>query len=197
MKFIKDLGLKAYGNQGLTHKVGVYQCPKCLNKYERSISSVKSEKTKLCKTCAKIKHGMTRTDIYRCWQNMKNRCLSQKNKLYYRYGGRGIKICDRWIDSFENFYADMGDIPKGLEIDRIDNDGNYEPSNCRWLSRKNNMMNSSTTKLSEDDISIIKTLLLYSKMKLKDIGVLFNVLPPTISQIKTGKRWGDIPTIPV
>jgi len=73
---------------------------------------------------------------YQAWANMKGRCLSPGNPAYPHYGGRGITICERWLNSYENFLEDMGRCPPGLTLDRIDNDGNYEASNCRWASRK-------------------------------------------------------------
>jgi len=85
---------------------------------------------------AKTSHDMSNTPEYRSWGQMKVRCLNVRNPNYSRYGARGITICDRWIDSFENFYTDMGSRPPGHSLERIDNDGNYEPGNCRWATAK-------------------------------------------------------------
>ncbi len=81
-------------------------------------------------------HGMSKTRVYRIWRDMINRCHYEKYPERHLYGGRGIVVCERWCQSFENFYTDMGDAPKGMSIDRIDGDGNYEPSNCRWATAK-------------------------------------------------------------
>ena len=92
------------------------------------------------------KHGMEGIPIYKVWAGMLQRCNNPKNKRYKNYGGRGIKVCKRW-DKFENFYADMDERPEGLTIERIDNDGNYEPSNCKWATRKENSRNTRTNRI--------------------------------------------------
>lgn len=81
-------------------------------------------------------HGMTNTPEYACWSSMRERCLNPDHHAWEDYGGRGIKICERW-GSFQNFYQDMGKRPgKNLTLDRIDNQGDYEPTNCKWSTWK-------------------------------------------------------------
>ena len=124
-------------------------------------SSLISNKTQSCGCYCRerllesnIKHGKCGSGEYITWCSMIERCSNHNNKSYKYYGGRGIIVCDRWRHSFENFYEDMGDRPEGMTIDREDNDGNYEPSNCRWATIEEQCYNKRTTPKFEDGTSV-------------------------------------------
>lgn len=92
-------------------------------------------------------HGKSHLPEYGVWQGILRRCLNADDWAYRWYGGRGITVCDRWMNSFSAFFDDMGPRADGQGIDRINNDGNYEPSNCRWASREVNTRNRSIARM--------------------------------------------------
>ena len=120
------------------------------------------------------------------------RCYNSNRDGYKYYGGRGISVCKEWLD-FRNFIADMDDSyrPK-LTIDRKNNEGNYEPGNCRWVTVKENNRSKSNIKLTPKKVGIIKGLFANKKMSVPGISKLFNISEGHMYNIKNGKVWADI-----
>lgn len=118
----------------------LFKC-ECGNDKVATAINVRANRVKSC-GCLSKKHGKCGTEIYSVWTGMKSRCYYEKNENYINYGARGIKVCERWKSSFINFYEDMGDKPSAKhQLDRIDNDGDYDPSNCRWVTPSENCLN--------------------------------------------------------
>ena len=98
----------------------------------------------------KARHRRSQTAEYHAWDGMKQRCGNERHPAWGNYGGRGIKVCERWVERFEAFLEDVGERPSGNhQIDRIDNDGDYEPGNVRWVECKTNMRNKQNNKMVE------------------------------------------------
>jgi hypothetical protein len=118
---------------------------------------------------------------------MIRRCNNKKSEKYPRWGGRGISVCKRWFESFENFVSDMGEKPDGLSLDRIDNDGNYEPGNCRWSTQKEQIHNSSVLKITQLMRYAIHRMYSDYNYKPDYIAQIFDVNIATISKILSTK----------
>lgn len=127
------------------------------------------------------------------YSNMKHRCYNNDDQDYHRYGGRGIEVCARWNESFRNFISDMGRRPTPKhQIDRIDNDGNYEPSNCRWVMPQENARHRCDTKLTIKDVKEIRRLFRFGIIKTKrEISRLYLVSESHIGFIIRNEKWVD------
>lgn len=155
-------------------------------------------------------HGMRETPTYSSWVSMKSRCLNRNDSSFNRYGGRGITVCDRWLD-FRAFFEDMGPRPHGMSLDRIDGTRGYSPDNCRWATQAEQNANrrmprgdqngsrlhperlargcqNGNAKLTAEQVAKIR-ILGARDVPQQVIAHQFGVSQPTIGAILRGKTW--------
>lgn len=163
----------------------------CGNHKEVKLENFRIGKPQSCGCIRDERRRIYKHPVIQIWWSMKKRVYSTWHKRYKDYGGRGITICDEWKNSYENFYrwALANGWQKGLQIDRIDNDGNYEPSNCRWVTNKENCQNRRTTKANPKMVEEIRTLWSSGKHSQVEIGKMYGIVRPTISSIINRKSW--------
>lgn len=132
------------------------------------------------------RHSHPASPTYRSWRRILTRCFNPKHDSYARYGGRGIRVCERWL-TFENFLADMGERPAGLTIERKDNEGHYEPGNCVWANAAEQARNRRTNKLTPVDVAHIKA----ASQGTNWLARWYGVSPALISRIRNDLTWRD------
>lgn len=167
----------------------------CGTDREIHVSNLTSGRTESCGCNRKIsvalastRHGMYGTPTYSTWSSMMTRCTNQNCKSFPGYGGRGISVCESW-KSFDNFFADMGEKPrKGMSIERINNNGNYEPGNCRWATGSEQARNTRRTKITPLDVSQLRD----GSMSINEVVTLRNCAKSTASMAKRGANWKEI-----
>src|ERR1017187_3348971 len=152
----------------------------------RSCGCIKTEQTRAMST----KHGMANTPEHGAWSGIKRRCYDIQRKDYKYYGGRGVAMCDKWLHDFKAFFLDVGPRPSALHsIDRIDNNGNYEPGNVKWSTQTEQMANQGQRKNGIPDEIVLKIIALwnsasYSCQKLSD---MFNVHEESVRRFALGR----------
>lgn len=194
--FIKEVIKKNNSRRAL------FQCV-CGKEFESYLNKVRFGHTRSC-GCLKIQatiernltHGLTYHPLYTVWKDMKTRCLNVKCDAYKDYGERGITICNEWVETPNQFieWALASGWQKGLEIDRINNNGNYEPGNIRFVTHAENSRNRRPVKASWETVLDIRN----TKMLLKDLvsnvelAKAFSVSEKVVSMILNNKRWSTI-----
>lgn len=164
----------------------------CLNRELSSKRILERKQNGEQHTSYKHGHAFTKqhTKTYDSWFNMKHRCYYEKDVNYKNYGGRGITVCERWLD-FKNFLEDMGEKPEGFTLDRINVNGNYGPSNCRWADGYTQAINKRPKKIMRQNALYIKTCSETSK----DLAKKYDITVTMVNMIKSNKSWVDVEKI--
>jgi len=146
-----------------------------------------------CKAChTRRDKEVSRPPEYRVWVRMRSRCRDRNHTAYKYYGGRGITICERW-GNFASFYSDMGPRPSSKhQIDRIDNDGNYEPENCRWVLPVINMRNNSRAIFSIEKAREIRRAIILGTSTIADLARKYETTEHYIHVIRRNERWREV-----
>ncbi len=155
---------------------------------------LRNEDSKSCKICASTSHNESGTKIYGIWTHMIQRCTNPNDKAYKNYGGRGIKVCQRWLGEygFENFLADKGQKPEGKTLDRWpDKNGDYTPENTRWATSVQQNRNRRNNKLTLEKSNEIRERYNNEKISHKKLGKQYNVTDVMIGKIIRGKNWSQ------
>lgn len=194
MRLIKDIGIRSLGGKlapsgnSRTARYGLYECEVCHSKHERKISLQNRSTTGMCKSCSSRntgetinkKHGLSTHRLNSILHGMEIRCYTKTHLHYKNYGGKGVVICDEWKGNIVNFYnwAICNGYADNLTIDRIDSRGNYEPSNCQWITHSENNNKTHLKVTKEKELIILKMRL--DGHKTKSIADKLNVSTATI-----------------
>lgn len=185
-------------NNGFYYYYGLFLCPYCDKEVRKRLSAGKTDKSCGCMTSKIIskvntKHGdgYNSSGLYNIWHQMKKRCYSPNSKRYKDWGGRGITICKQWKESYVKFkfWALNNGYKDGLTIERKNNNGNYEPLNCKWATRKEQVRNKKNNKLTMEKANQIRSLYFNVKITKTLLGKIFNVSGSMICDIVNNKAW--------
>lgn len=188
MKMIRRLK-NCKDKRGKIRQYGLFFCPHCNQEVEKEKGHGIRDKS--C-GCFRTKHKEGNTRLYGIWKCMKARCINPNDPAYKNYGGRGITICNEWIDYIPfRDWANTNDYQKNLTIDRIDNDGNYEPDNCQFITREKNAQKRQNLKLNINLARKIREIYKTEKYTQKQLGTKYQVNQSTIHLIVKNKIWKE------
>ena len=174
-----------------------FLCAYCDSIVEKRLDAGKKQKSCGCVkneliSESKIKHDDSFSSLYSSWSHLKNRCENTNNDAYKDYGGRGITICNEWANDYTVFrdWALNNGYQENLQINRINNDGNYEPNNCNWVTSKENSRNRRGQKIKNIEIANeIRSLWNTGNCKRNDLAKKYNISIRSIADIILGKTW--------
>jgi|SRR3972149_249741 len=194
MKLIEDLGTRLINGEWIRY--AIFLCPECLQEVEKRLGNGKINKSCGSSECKEnitsYKHGETNTKLYAVWRNMKQRCSNPNATQYEDYGGRGITICPEWTNDYITFrdWALNNGYAENLEINRINNDGNYEPSNCDFKTLKENTRHRRNQKVKNIEMANeIRELEKTGNYAQKELAEKYNVSIGMINHIINNKYW--------
>lgn len=182
---------------GQTNRLYLFECPRCLSHVKRL--KVNGSRQNNC-GCVSIRHcgtykwqGYTGLGAYSKWASMLSRCYDPSSPSFPRYGGRGIEVCEEWREDAGNFigWAFLSGWAPGLEIDRENNDGNYTPFNCRWVTAQENAQNRRSTRATPALVRAIRSALAAGKSG-QEIAAETGLSKQTVSKIKLRQQWHNI-----
>jgi len=191
MKLIKEIFTNEDGSK-ISRRSGTFLCAKCDKVVIKRLDYGPLAKTCGCgKNDHKKTHDKCNTKLYYVWSGAKDRCYNKNSKRYKHYGGRGIIMCDEWLKDFEKFdnWAKLSGYKEGLQIDRKNNDGNYDPNNCRFITLTNNNRNKQKTKLSMDKANEIRTLYNAGNISQRKLAKMFDVPQGNIWKVLKNLAW--------
>jgi hypothetical protein len=171
-----------------------YSCLDCGHLYLASRNTMRrSFSTGKCRSCSQKTHGMTHDPRFKVWTTMRDRCENPAATSFNNYGGRGVSVCKEW-KAFEGFmkWEKFNEYLPGLQLDRIDNDGDYEPRNCRWVTCRENTQNTRRNKLDAEKVRDIRLLYDSGEFTQQQIANRFGVNRMTVLSVVRGKTWGNI-----
>ena len=191
MKLLRKSGMRL-NKKGKKIYYGIYLCSFCLKEVEKDLSNGGRMKSCGCYRIESIKiHGETYTRLYSIWTNMKTRCLNPNREAYKDYGGRGITICPEWTNDYIAFrdWSLNNGYRENLQINRKNNNGNYEPGNCNWITRTENMRNTRRIKNSLKIANEIRDLYNTGDYTQKELAEKCKMRPDTICDIINNEIW--------
>ncbi len=192
MILLKNIGRRRTKNGNSQQSWGLFLCPACGQEVEKHLGNGQRDSSCGCLHYKgqNFRHGKCNTKLYGIWLAMKARCRCETDAGYKYYGARGILVCAEWNDfNVFELWAKRSGYKIGLTIDRINNDGNYEPLNCRFVTHTENMQNSRVAKLDWYDVNLIRQIYSIFRLNKREISELFPVSADTIGDIVEYRTW--------